>query len=253
MALLRVQFRGESIAKQTNMTVILPQDAAGPGPYPVYYLLHGLSDDDSIWARRTALERYIAGMPLIVVMPDGGRSFYTDAKQGPAYESHIMKDVIGFVDRFFPTIAAREGRVIGGLSMGGYGSMKLALKHPDVFCSVVSHSSVFDIAANLKEKPGLGDLPRIFGDDPAEGDNDVFRLAEEIDRSMLPAIRFDCGTEDGLLPHNRKLHKRLEELGIPHEYAEFPGGHDWPYWDARVQEALKFHARALKLPAPSGA
>ncbi len=245
MAILRVGFFGQSILKQTNMTVVLPDDAKSAGPYPVMYLLHGLSDDDTIWARRTSLERYVAGMPLIVVMPDSGRGYYTDAKRGLAYESHIMKDVIGFVDRFFPTIPDRRGRAIGGLSMGGYGSMKLALKYPDRFCSVVSHSGVFDIARSLKRPERNGELSLIFGDDPADGGNDVLRLAEELDRASAPAIRFDCGTEDFLIEDNRAFHRHLQKLGIKHEYEEFPGSHEWGYWDLHIQQALKFHVAAL--------
>ncbi|MFO7956635.1 MAG: alpha/beta hydrolase family protein [Candidatus Brocadiia bacterium] len=245
MALMRIGFRGDSIAKQTNMTVILPQDAELDGPFPVMYLLHGLSDDDSIWTRRTSVERYVAGMPLIVVMPDSARGFYTDAAEGPAYESHIIKDVMGFVDRFFPTIPQRNGRVIEGLSMGGYGAMKLALKYPNLFCSVVAHSSAMDIAQLLQTEERQAELGRIFGSDPAEGDNDVFVLAEQIQREDLPAIRFDCGIEDGLLEQNRSFHEHLERLNIEHEYEEFPGTHEWGYWDQRVQEGLRFHARAL--------
>ncbi|MHC4479633.1 MAG: alpha/beta hydrolase [Planctomycetota bacterium] len=245
MATLRLTFFADAISKQTSMTVLLPQEAEGSGPYPVLYLLHGLSDDDTIWTRRTSIERYVTGMPLIVVMPDGGRSFYTDARQGPAYESHIMGDVLGLVDRFFPTIAERRGRAIGGLSMGGYGAMKLALKYCDRFCSVVSHSSVFDIAKSLKDSEHREELALIFGDDPAEGDNDVFRLAEKAEREMLPAIRFDCGTEDGLLEHSRAFHRHLEDLGTAHQYEEFPGAHEWGYWDRHIQEALRFHAAAL--------
>jgi putative tributyrin esterase len=247
VAILRLQFFGDAIAKQTNMTVILPEDVGSDGPFPVYYLLHGLSDDDSIWLRRTSVERYVSGMPLIVVMPDSGRGFYTDAVSGPAYERHIMEDVVGFVDRFFPTIASREGRVIGGLSMGGYGSMKLALKHPDRFCSVVSHSSAFDIRKRLADKDRGPEFSRIFGDDPEKAHNDVFSLAQAIDPDLLPAIRFDCGTEDGLLQENRDFHAHLDSIGVEHEYEEFPGGHEWGYWDLRVQEALAFHARALRL------
>lgn len=251
MALLRLQFFGNAINKQTNMTVILPDGAKGDGPFPVYYLLHGLSDDDSIWVRRTSVERYVEGMPLIVVMPDTARGFYTDAVRGLAYERHIMEDVVGFVDRFLPTIAAREGRVIGGLSMGGYGSMKLALKYPDWFCSVVSHSSAFDIRKRVTDPDRGPEFSLIFGEDPARGDNDVFELAQGIDPGLLPAIRFDCGTEDGLLQENRDFHAHLESIGIPHEYEEFPGAHEWGYWDLRVREALEFHARALGLSQES--
>ncbi|MGD2173815.1 MAG: alpha/beta hydrolase family protein [Candidatus Brocadiaceae bacterium] len=246
MAIMRVGFFGDSIGKQADMTVILPEIETPP-PYPALYLLHGLSDDDTIWTRRTSLERYVAEMPLVVVMPDGGRGFYTDAVRGPDWEKHIMQDVIGFAERFFPLIPERSGRVIGGLSMGGYGSMKLALKYPEWFCSVVAHSSAFDLSARLKDPERAEEFSLIFGQAPAGGDNDVFALAEQVDRTVLPAIRFDCGTEDGLLVENRRFHQHLQELGIEHEYAEFPGGHEWAYWDGHIQEALSFHAAALGL------
>ncbi len=245
MALMRINFRGQSIAKQTNMTVILPDGANSDGPFPVLYLLHGLSDDDSTWVRRTSLERYVADMPLIVIMPDTARGFYTDAVEGLAYESHIMRDVMGFADRFFPTIPERRGRAIEGLSMGGYGAMKLALKYPDRFCSVVAHSSAFNVRGLVQSAEHGPELRRIFGGDPAEGGNDVFTLAESIEPAELPAVRFDCGTDDELLEHSRSLHGHLDGLGIGHEYEEFPGAHEWGYWDRRVREGLRFHAREL--------
>ncbi len=247
MAHMRVSFFGDSIKKQTSMTVILPQDVKQDGPFPVLYLLHGMSDDDTIWERRTSLERYVADMPLIVVMPDGGRGFYTDAVQGYAYESHIMKDVIGFTERFFPAMTERKGRCIGGLSMGGYGSMKMALKYPDMFCSVVSHSSAFSVRRRVENKERRADSILVFGEHPENTDNDPWYLAENIDRAKLPAIRFDCGTEDFLIEENREFHQHLEKLGIPHEYAEYPGSHNWGFWDEHVQEALRFHAAALGL------
>jgi S-formylglutathione hydrolase FrmB len=242
---MRVSFFGDSIRKQTSMTVILPQDTKVEGPYPVLYLLHGMSDDDTIWERRTSLERYVAEMPLIVVMPDGGRGFYTDAVQGYAYESHIMKDVMGFTERFFPAMRERKGRCIGGLSMGGYGSMKLALKYPDMFCSVVSHSSAFSVRRRVENKERSKESILVFGEHPENTDNDPWYLAKTIDRAKLPAIRFDCGTEDFLIEENREFHKYMGELGIPHEYDEFPGTHNWAFWDEHVQQALKFHAKAL--------
>ena len=138
MALCSVQLFGESIQKASGMNVILPD---AQGPFGVLYLLHGLSDDHTIWCRRTSIERYAAELPLIVVMPDGHRSFYCNDPRpgGCAYEDHIVTDVVGFVDRTFPTIADRAGRAIGGLSMGGYGAMMLALRHPDLF-SVWAHT-----------------------------------------------------------------------------------------------------------------
>jgi len=248
MAVCEIHFgNANALNKMTSAMAILPEGK--PGPFPVFYLLHGLSDDHSVWVRRTSIERYVEGLPLIVVMPDGGRSFYTDAINKPraAYETHFVRDLIGFVDATFQTVPKRGGRVIGGLSMGGYGAMKLALKHPDLFCAAVSHSG----AAGFASKPIQGDAEwvrewvPVFGENPQGGPEDVFALAERADRTTLPALRIDCGVDDFLIEDNRRFHRHLESLGISHEYAEFPGGHSWGYWDLHVQEAVGFFKRVL--------
>ncbi|MGA1195595.1 MAG: alpha/beta hydrolase [Candidatus Latescibacterota bacterium] len=246
MAFCTLQFRSPALVKACSMNVIFPDNHNGP--FPVFYLLHGLSDDHSIWMRRTSIERYVQDLPIIVVMPDSGRSFYCNAIEGPAYESHIIQDVIGFTDRVFNTITSREGRVIGGLSMGGYGALKLALKFPNLFCSAVSHSGALGITKvkpeNVRQDMRI-EFPQIFGDAPFEGKDCLYQLAENIDKNQLPALRIDCGTEDGLLQSNRDYHAHLTHLKIPHEYEEFPGAHTWDYWDIHVQEAIAFHRKSL--------
>jgi S-formylglutathione hydrolase FrmB len=251
MACVEIRFWGEALQKASAMNVVLPERIEQSPPYPVLYLLGGLSDDHTIWHRRTRIEWYVRGLPLIVVMPDGGRGFYCDAIAGPACERHIIEDVIGFVDHFLPTVAERRGRVVGGLSMGGYGAIKLALKYPDMFCSATAHSGCHAVVRNLMaqgkfpedEKLTL-ELLRIYGHSPSP-DDDPFALAERVDRSQLPAMRLDCGREDFLLQHNRDFHAHLERLGIAHEYKEFPGDHTWDYWDLHIQEAIAFHCKAL--------
>jgi len=245
VAFCTVNFHSLVLSKACSMNVLLPDMQPGSGPFPVLYLLHGLSDDHTIWQRRTSIERYAAGLPLIVAMPDGERGFYCDAVDGPAYETYMMQDVVGFVDRFLHTVPTRAGRAVGGLSMGGYGSLKLALKFPGKFCSVAAHSSCQAITRGPVRDDLTDELGRILGDSPEGGKDDLFAIARGLAPEQTPAIRFDCGMEDGLLQHNRDFHGHLETLGIPHEYEEFPGAHDWGYWDVHVQEALEFHRRAL--------
>src|SRR5437764_12398734 len=152
MALCDLHYFSTALKKMTAAMLILPEGEDVRGPFPAFYLLHGLSDDHTAWVRRTSIERYAQGLPLItvghdddegqpliIVMPDGGRGFYTDAREGFAYET-AMLELIGYVDQTFRTDARREARAIGGLSMGGYGALKLALKHPDLFGSANSHS-----------------------------------------------------------------------------------------------------------------
>src|SRR5271165_4068335 len=145
MAFARINYQSRSLQKASSVSVVFPDDPAIPRPFTVFYLLHGLSDDDTIWMRRTSIERYVEGLPLLVVMPDGGRGWYTNAAVGYAYEDDLIKDVVGLIDRTFPVKAERSARAIGGLSMGGYGAVKLGLKHHEMFASVNSHSGALAI------------------------------------------------------------------------------------------------------------
>src|SRR5688572_4392093 len=103
MAFCELHYFSKALSKHTAANVILPQVEEQQGPFPVWYLLHGLSDDHTGWMRRTSIERYVAHLPLIVVMSDGGRSFYCDAMQGYAYETAIVEDLIGYIDSMFHT------------------------------------------------------------------------------------------------------------------------------------------------------
>lgn len=253
MALAHIHYWSPALGKQCAMYVTLPDDVREP--LPVVYQLHGLSDDHSMWQRRTSIERYAERYRLMVVMPDGGRSFYSDSELG-RWETHLL-DTIDFVDRVLPSIKIGAGRAIGGLSMGGYGAMKLGLKHPDRFASVVAHSGCLDMA-NDKELRGVPELDRLWPRGVPPGD-DCRVLARSFAklRGRRPALRFDCGVDDFLIGQNRAFHAHLNQLGVAHEYAELPGAHSWEYWDQHVDTALQFHRRAFTAaaakPAPAGA
>lgn len=249
MAFATINYHSRSLQKASAFNILFPDDPSIPRPWATFYLLHGLSDDHTIWMRRTSIERYVAGLPLVVVMPDGGRGWYSNAVEGYKYEDDLIKDIVGLVERAFPVKAEREGRAIGGLSMGGYGAVKLGLKHHEMFASVNSHSGALgflraDAAKNRELSP---EFERIFGKEPKGGPEDPFAIVEQMDHGRVPALRVDCGTEDFLLDQNRAFHKFLEERHVPHEYEEFPGSHSWGYWDEHVQQAIAFHVRNLKL------
>lgn len=242
MSFLTMEFFGQSIQKMCSLYVLTPDLE---GPLPVLYLLHGLSDNHSVWFRRTALERYVQGLPLIVVMPDGHRSWYVDDERagGLNYEGHIARDVVEIVDQTFHTIRGPAGRAVAGLSMGGYGAVMLALRHPELFSVACSHSGALQFA---HQPSGIREDVDAYAELFDGKEYDVFRLvAQAQSKVALPALYLDCGTEDPLLPVNRQYHAHLKKLKIDHEYAEHPGRHDWDYWDLHVRDSLAFVMKHL--------
>ena len=248
MALCDLHFFSQSLGKHVGAYVYVPDDT--PPPFATLYLLHGLSDDYTIWLRRTSIERYALSHRLMIVMPDGFRGFYTNNPDGPAYATYIAKEVVETIERIFPAKRSRESRGVGGLSMGGYGALRLALGHPEVFSVATSHSGA--VMHGSRNHPRVGgalqdaEFRRIFGEAPVGTDHDVLHLAATAKKAgTLPHLRIDCGVDDDLIHDNRTLHAKLEALRVPHEYEEFPGGHDWEYWDTHVREALAFHSQHL--------
>lgn len=245
MALIELQYFSGALQKQSSAYVIHP-DKNVKGPYHCMILLHGLSDDHSIWLRRTSIERYVEGLPLVVVMPDGGRGFYIDAVEGYKYFTAMAHELPDFVEHYFGKM---DKWCTSGLSMGGYGALRLALGRPEKFISAVSHSGAVMFGHNnpdgKSDDPFAKEMLRITGmvDKPG-GPNDLIALAKKA--KPLPAIKFDCGVEDFLLPANRMFKELLVKEGIPHHYDEFPGSHTWEYWDTHIQEAIAFHRRSLE-------
>lgn len=256
MALFQTRFFSESLGLSTSMTVILPQPAksqigmATPeisGPYPTLYLLHGLSDDDSIWLRRTSIERYVAELGLAVVMPQVDRSFYTDMAYGNRYWTFISEELPRLCRSFFPLSPRREDTFVAGLSMGGYGAFKLALRKPEMFAAAASLSGALDIVSRAEHSQELSSLLiSVFGESGPRGtDNDLMTLlepfAEKAHRGLpLPALYQCCGTEDFLYEDNQTFRAACNRLNIPLTYEEGPGAHEWSYWDARIQDVLKW-------------
>jgi S-formylglutathione hydrolase FrmB len=248
MPIATIQMFSPALQRPVPLTMFLPEtrDAepmtrdAGPGPYPVLLQLHGRWDDHYSWLHKSNLRAHTGTLPLIVVMPDGGSHHWADTHTTLRYESMILEDIMPFVKRMFPV---RPGPwAIGGLSMGGYGALRLGMKHPDTFCSIFAHSSVIPNQEEVREwMPWIN--ARI-----AE-DLDCAVWARRLDRESMPRIGFDCGVDDDLIEHNRRFHRLLEEIGVPHRYAEHPGAHTWDYWDRHVQTALRQHAEVFGIEA----
>jgi putative tributyrin esterase len=256
MAHLRCDFFSDALVLSTSMTVLLPQETtaqigmvgeAGGGPAPVLYLLHGLSDDDTTWLRRTAIERHVAELGWAVVMPQVHRSFYADEACGGRFWTFVSEELPALVSSFFRVSEAREDTFVAGLSMGGYGALKLALRQPGRFAAAASLSGVLDLAPLVRagaprpEDPAM--FERILGParSLAPGD-DLLDLVRAAQPAALPALYACCGTEDALLPGNQAFAAACAAAGIPLTTSWTPGEHEWGYWDAEIQGVLRFFA-----------
>ncbi|HVX47656.1 MAG TPA: alpha/beta hydrolase family protein [Mycobacteriales bacterium] len=248
MALLRCDFFSEALELSTSMTVILPQETThqigmtgkvSGGEPPVLYLLHGLSDDDTIWLRRTSIERYVAPLGMAVVMPQVQRSFYADEVNGNRYWQFISEELPTLVHKLFRVSDRPEDTYVAGLSMGGYGAFKLALRQPERFAAAASLSGALDIAAMHKRAGGEGVIPKVFGaGDITGGDDDLISLLERADR--VPRLYLWCGTEDGLLETNRTFIDTAARKGIELKSELSPGDHSWGHWDEKIQDVLRW-------------
>ena len=274
MAWINTHFYSTVLGLNCSMDVILPEDDAGLGvdgsvwdgesKLPVLYLLHGLSDDHTIWMRRTSIERYAAGRRLAIVMPAVHRSWYTDQSIGYKYFTFISEEVPKIARKFFKISDRRDENFIAGLSMGGYGAMKVALNCTDKFGAVASLSGALDHTALLdpkefknlknreymekfeKEEPLVinifKDFTINFGspDDFVGSDNDLIAVLDrQIKKGVsLPEMYIAIGTEDFLYPSNITFRKKLDEAGVRYCYHEEPGGHEWAFWDKCIQYVL---------------
>lgn len=256
-----VRFQSKLINATLPYNVILPADyeTARARRYPVLYLLHGLTGHYSDWVSRTNVADYASEYRLIVVMPEGNDSWYTDSGNNK-YESYILQELIPDVQQRYRTIEARYARAIAGLSMGGYGAIKFGLKSPHTFAFAASMSGAFAITRFSEEEVPASwrESLKLFGPVGSETRkaNDLFEIVGKMQAERigsLPYFYFDCGTEDSplIFPSNRELALLMSEKKIPHEYRELPGDHSWSYWDNQVQEILRVAARKLRLPRSS--
>jgi putative tributyrin esterase len=243
MALLHCNFHSEVLQIAASMDVILPQQAVLKGKkLQTLYLLHGLSDDHSIWQRRTSIERYVDSLGLAVVMPAVNRGFYTDMVHGAKYWTFVSEELPTLARAFFPLSEKRGDNFVAGLSMGGYGAFKLALTCPERFAAAASLSGAMDMAQRMAEvEERMDESQDIFGNlDAMEGsEHDLFHLAEKVARrKRQPRFYQCCGTEDFLYEGNVRFRKHAEELGLDLTYEEGPGEHEWGYWDRQIQNVL---------------
>jgi len=213
-------------------------------------LLHGVYGSHWAWSlkggvHRTAERLLAAGeiAPMVIAMPSDGLmgdgSFYLTHPRGADVESWIVDEVPALAKIAVPSLDSKARIAIGGLSMGGYGALRLGAKYADRFTSISAHSSITDIEqASLFTQEQRKDFLSCA---PRQELSPLYWLRRRKDR--LPHLRFDCGLSDPLIEGNRLFHRTLNAEGIDHEYEEFAGGHEWPYWREHVAGTLRFAGR----------
>ena len=258
MAFLTVDCFSEVLHMSVNLNVILPQNIniinpVNGGhftpPYPVLYLLHGYNGDHTVWARRTSVERYASDKGIIVIMPAAHLSFYSDMEIGFRYWTYISEELPGICRDLFPNMTDDpEKTFAAGLSMGGYGALKLALAFPERFRAAASLSGAVDVAAladriRKQAKGGPDAFRPVYGNRQVRGSgDDLFCLAERAAEKggRLPQLYQWCGRQDFLYQDNLRLRDFLREMGYDLTWEEADGDHQWKYWDAGIERVLEW-------------
>lgn len=251
MAFISLNYFSEALGKQTEVYVVLPQksndgeigigSAKGADNCKCLYLLHGHSDDHTIWMRRTSIERYATEYGICVVMPCGDRSFYTDMKYAMKYYTFVAKELPDMICEMFRVSDKREDNFIAGNSMGGYGALKVALKECDRFCAAAALSPVTDLKF-IQQECWMDLFHMIFGDtgEIPQEEQILPLLEEKKDDPNRPRIFLGVGRDDFLYDDSTAFREKMETLDYDFTYWESEGEHNWVFWDACIQYALKW-------------
>ena len=267
MALVQMSLFSYQLGMDTDLMVLLPERRAQPHhpigdrKYPVLYLLHGQSRDESSWIRGNQIEFYLKDSDVIVVMPNGYRSYYADGYYGHKHFSYLTEELPTVIENYFPASHRREDRYIAGLSMGGYGAFKAALRRPDLYVAAASLSGAMDpnllrgkpeIEAKRKSTTGATtpfDAEHIMvcnlgPEEIFEGSHgDLRAAAREAVKAggELPRLYQCCGRQDFLYEANTEFRDFIKgELPeIPLTYWESDGVHDWAFWNREVVTVLR--------------
>jgi S-formylglutathione hydrolase FrmB len=243
-----VAFHSPALQRTMRYRVLMP--AAVTGKLPVVYLLHGGGGSFHDWTNYTDVARF--ARDLLLIAPQGDYSYYTNAAARPKdrYESYLLDDLPADVQGRFPVQEGRAGRALVGVSMGGYGALKAALRRPQQYGFVGGLSTALDVTQRpfaFRRFSQWRAFEGIFG--PAGSatrlDNDPFALASAADPKALPFLHLTCGVDEPLIEPNRAFAALLARRGIAHQLHEVPGGHDWRQWDAQlapVFASLRQHA-----------
>lgn len=250
MAIIQFHYRSGAVWRTVPVEVILPiekwenkQITLKDKKFKTLYLLHGLHGQCTDWMSYSRIRRWAEANDLAVVMPSGDNSFYADRPDAKAnYGEFLGRELVEVTRAMFPLSDKREDTFIGGLSMGGYGALRTGLKYHETFGAIIALSSAFkqfeaeEISFREYREVCFGPLT-----EAAKTDKNPRILMEALaDNPRKPAIYIACGLQDELLPWSRLYHELLKGYGFDVVYEEWEGDHDWEFWDAGIEKAIRW-------------
>jgi putative tributyrin esterase len=235
-----VTFRSAALNRETQYRVILPASITANEKFPVVYLLHSGGGGFRDWSNYSDVAQF-AERGLILVMPEGNSSYFVNAASRPndRYEDYIVKDLIADVESRLPALTGRDHHAIAGASMGGFGAVNLALRHPDLFAFAAGLSPALDVPSrpySIKRIEQWQRFRAIFGpwNGQVQRENDPFVLIRSADPAKTPFVFITSGEQEGLLPSIRQFAALLADHHFQYEFHTSPGGHDWNQWNSWV-------------------
>ncbi|MBO9596979.1 MAG: esterase family protein [Cohnella sp.] len=252
----QVRFRSEALDADKTMSVYLPPSYSSDTRYPVLYLFYGYGGTHDAYFTYLKLHEVADRLiqegridPLIIVSPDYGNSFAVNTKEGEGqnpggvstgpYEDYLIQDLIPYVDSHYGTQANKEGRYVGGISMGGFASLHLGFKHPDMFSRIGAHSAALWTYASADQFTGQRDW--LYPNETLREQRDPFKLADA-DKLAGVEIYLDAGEQDMLMEQDESLYELLRDMDADVQWVHGPGGHDASYWSGQLEAYLLFYA-----------
>ena len=242
-AYIQMEIHSRALMMHTTVSIIMPQEISRNEKLKTLYLLHGYRGNHLDWIRYTSIERYVEDKNIAVIMPEVNNGYYANMEKGLDYFTYVADELPQIMESMFPLSKKSEDRFIAGLSMGGYGALKIAAKRPHKFSKAISLSGSVNIKTIRdisKEEDAKDYFSAVFGSsDSSYKKHDLYHLfAKLVKKDHHPQFYMACGTEDFLFQDNEQFYAFLVEQGFDVYYETTEGAHTWDFWDQYIKKAI---------------